>query len=159
MACKNREELKSTIDSVLDEADEKITYQSVKSGVKKFVKDRETDSRRDQVVDVLWDAAFEGLELASEPVKAALRRLPKVDRNTIESNWWKITQTQKDASLIINNTRARKANLAEEAGALKKWLSNLNKKDSQSLVKALNGDMPATDLAGGLRSTYETIRN
>jgi hypothetical protein len=41
-------------------------FKQAKSDALKFVQKRYNGSRRDQFVDVLWDASFEGLELASK---------------------------------------------------------------------------------------------
>lgn len=88
MSCDNRKDLDDATSSLLEKA-------------KEFIEERKTDTKRDQLIDVLWDGAFEGLEFASTPMKKALEKIEGIDKDVIESNWWKVTQTQKDVALMV----------------------------------------------------------
>lgn len=168
MGCENRKKTKESLDVVLDEAKshsddvlDTFVYESRKDKVKRFIDERYEGSRTDQAVDVLWDAAFEGLEWGSKPLKYILQKMTggEITPEMLEASWFRITQFQKDVSEMMRNVKIERANFAEDAGALKKWLSSFSKEDSRSLVQALNGDVEPSTLKGGLLAeTYEKIR-
>ena len=145
MSCDNRKDLDDTTNSLLKKA-------------KEFIEERKTDTKRDQLVDVLWDGVFEGLELASAPMKKALEKIEGIEKDVIESNWWKVTQTQKDVALMITQSRAVHADIVHGAGALKKYLSTLHKEESKRLVRALNGDLEPKELNDNMTKIYSQFR-
>jgi hypothetical protein len=121
-------------------------------------------------VDVLWDASFEGLELASTPVKYALSKIPRVPKDIVEARWFTISELSKEANELIQNTRTAQAQMVQDAASTKDFLSKLAPEDSKILVRALGGDLegqngglfdtaPINSLPTHLKGIYEQFRN
>jgi len=128
----------------------------IADGKKKIKKLKKSPNKVDEIVDAVWDGVMKGFDIAATPVKYGLGAMNKnIDPSR---DWFGVTTLQKDVSEIVNSYRNVKANIYESAGDIKEYLGTLSKEDSQSLVRALNGDIEATELKGNLVDLYGRFR-
>ena len=138
--------------------DTAITVSGILSNIKNKVNEiKNSDSKIDLTVDTIWDMIFQGLDKAAKPFKYTAEAMGV--EGAKDSNWFEVSSTQRQASEVVNNYRNLQAHIYDEAATLMAGLDTLSKEDNVSLIKALNGDMAATQLKDTLKPFYEKFRS
>lgn len=118
---------------------------------------KDSNSKRDAVVDLLWDATMGVFDLGATPVKKGLGAMNKnIDPN---ASWFGVSELQKEVNLVVTDHRNITAGIYDAAATLKDHLGSLGKEQSKQLVRALNGDMAPQDLPGELMPLYGKFRS
>jgi hypothetical protein len=134
------------------------TRKKLKKSVEIFFDDfRKAPSKREFIVDSVWDSGFKIVEGVVTPAKVLMQSMGVSEKIT-KANWFEVTKLQKQSSEVINDFRNSKANIYDEANNLMQGLKTLGKDDNVLLVKALNGDMKAIELNKDLKVFYDKFR-
>ncbi len=137
------------------------TSEKMKSFINQGIENyKKAPSKRDKFVDDVWTGFFKGLEKVSDYIpKAIIEAMGgEFTKGVKESRWFTLSDEQKAANEVVNSYRIMRTQIYNEAGAIKKALEKLSQDDNKNLIKALNGDLAATDLNSDLKPFYNTFR-
>lgn len=161
-AAKSESPTPDKLNEDMDASSSTTPIKDIISNVEKEIKDniqqfKTTKSKRDFIIDRVWDVVMSGFDITASPFKFMLHMLNnKIDPN---KDWFKVSQVQKMSNDLINDYRNLKAGIYEGASDIKAFLDELSPDDSKSLVHALGGDIDAAELNPKIVPLYERFRD